>query len=276
VGRGGESAILTVSSFHYFPDWLPTAAALASDYACTHGLRLGEPFASRVGYAAPAELPDGTPAVLKLNPPRAVESAHEAEALEHYAGRGAVRLLAREGHTLLLERCEPGTPLWDIPEEDAYPIAAGVLERLWRPAPARHPFRTLEEEAVDWTARLEQQPTPEPVVREALRFLCELGPTQGEQVVLHQDLQGSNILASGRDGWLAIDPKPLVGEREFDVASLIRDRRFAFDERLPKRRLDFFAAELGLDRERTRGWAIAHAVAWGSNETMLASARALL
>ncbi len=213
--------------------------------------------------------------MLKLNPPGALESVNEAEALEHYGGAGAVRLLAREEHTLLLERCRPGTSLWDVPEEEGNPIAAGVFRRLWRPAAPGHPFRTLADAAAEWATELEAR-REEPIVRVAVECLRELGPTQGEQVVLHQDLHGGNILAAERDGWLAIDPKPLVGEREFDLASLIRDRRFAFDERLPKRRLDFFAGELGLDRERARGWAIAHAVAWGSNEAMLASARALL
>ncbi len=265
-----------MNSFHYFPEWLAQTDRSAAEYAAKHGLRLGEPFSSRVGYAVAVELPDGTPAVLKLNPPQATESEHEGEALRHYEGRGAARLLACERHTLLLERCLPGTPLWDLAEEDANSIAVGVLSRLWRPAPEQHPFRTLAAAAAEWAAELAPGSDREPVVRTAIRFLRELSPTQGEQVVLHQDLQGSNILLSERDEWLAIDPKPLVGEREFDLASLIRDRRFAFDERLPERRLDFYAAELGLDRERARGWAIAHAVAWGSNEGMLASARALL
>jgi streptomycin 6-kinase len=229
-----------------------------------------------VGYVVPADLSDGTAAVVKVNPPLAVESRHEAEALAHYDGRGAARLLEHEGRLLVLERCVPGTALWDVSEEDANPIAAAVLERLWRPASELHPFRTLEADAAGWAADLAARPDREPVVDAAIGLLRELGPTQGEQVVLHQDLQGSNILRSERDGWLAIDPKPLVGEREFDLASMIRDRRFTFDERLPRRRLEFYAAELGLDAERMRGWAIAHAVAWGSNELMLASARALL
>jgi streptomycin 6-kinase len=222
----------------------------------------------------PAELPAGTPVVLKVNPPWGVESALEAEALEHYDGRGAVQLLEREDHTLLLERCLPGTSLWELSEEEANRHAAGVLGELWRPAPPGHGFRRLETEAARWASELEERQS-EPVVRAAIEFLRELGPTQGAQVVLHQDLHQGNILASQR-GWLAIDPKPLAGEREFDVASLIRDRRFSFDPALPGQRLAFYTGELGLDPERTRGWAVAHAVAWGSTEAMLASARSLL
>ena len=57
------------------------------------------------------------------------------------------------------------------------------------------------------------------------------GPAQGEPVVLHQDLHGGNVLRAQREPWLAIDPKPLVGEREFDTASFLRDRRWELPER---------------------------------------------
>jgi hypothetical protein len=56
-------------------------------------------------------------------------------------------------------------------------------------------------------------------------------------VLLHQDFHGANVLLSDR-GWLAIDAKPLVGEREFDVASLVRDRRPTTKAQM-ERRLDY-------------------------------------
>jgi streptomycin 6-kinase len=81
------------------------------------------------------------------------------------------------------------------------------------------------------------------------------------------------VLLSER-GWLAIDAKPLVGEREFDVASLIRDRRPATKAAM-ERRLDYLVDRLDLDRERTRGWAIAHALAWNGDSEMVDCARLL-
>jgi streptomycin 6-kinase len=62
---------------------------------------------------------------------------------------------------------------------------------------------------------------------------------------------------------VAIDPKPLVGERAFDVASLIRDRREGLTREIVRRRMNILVEELDLDRERVRGWAIVHALAWG-------------
>src|ERR1700747_1992157 len=88
------------------------SASLAADVARDWNLRLGEPYppGAASGYVARAELPDGTPAVLKLGLPHR-ESEQEADALERWNGDGAVRLLARDDdrHALLLERGEPGT-----------------------------------------------------------------------------------------------------------------------------------------------------------------------
>ncbi len=69
-------------------------------------------------------------------------------------------------------------------------------------------------------------------------------------------------------GWAAIDPKPLLGERAFDLASYVRDRRseLALDpdaEEVVRGRLDRLCTTLGVDRERARGWALAHSLAWG-------------
>lgn len=210
--------------------------------------------------------------MLKINL-REPETEHEAEALSRWQGRGAVRLLARDGErrALLIERCRPGRQLWDLPDEDATAIAAGVFEQLW--VPAERPFRRLEDEAARWGDELPARSLDSGVVDRAVSFLREAGPTQRESVLLHQDLHGGNVLESAR-GWLAIDAKPLVGEREFDVASLIRDRRPTTKKQM-ERRLDYLVERLDLDRERTLGWAIAHALAWGGNAEVAECARRL-
>jgi streptomycin 6-kinase len=210
--------------------------------------------------------------VLKVNL-REPETVHEGDALERWNGRGAVRLLAhdRERWALLIERCLPGTQLWELPDEEATEIAAGVLEQIW--IPADRPFRRLEDEAARWAEELPTRPLDGALVARAVSFLREAGPTQRESVLLHQDLHGGNVLQSAR-GWLAIDAKPLAGEREFDVASLIRDRRPATRAEM-ERRLDYLVERLGLDPERTRGWAIAHALAWNGSPQMINCARRL-
>jgi streptomycin 6-kinase len=210
--------------------------------------------------------------VLKINFPDE-ETEHEADALALWDGVGAVRLLDRadEHHALLVERCRPGTQLWELPDDEATEFAADVLERLW--VSAGEPFRRLEDVASHWVEELPRRQLDRKLVERAVSFLREAGPTQRESVVLHQDLHGGNVLLSER-GWLAIDAKPLVGEREFDVASLIRDRRPTTKKQM-ERRLDYLVERLELDPERTRGWAIAHALAWNGDPDMIDCARYL-
>jgi streptomycin 6-kinase len=203
--------------------------------------------------------------VLKIQWPH-IESEHEAAALEVWDGDGAVRLLAHDParHALLLERCRPGTYLYEGAPEEALQVIAGLLPRLWKPAGP--PFRSLAEETTRWTIREEWnelgRPFEERLVRAAEAVIEDLVPSQGEQVLLHQDLHAGNVLAAQREPWLVIDPKPLVGEREFGLAPIIRSFELGHSRQDVLHRLDFLSAELGLDRERARGWAIAQTIAW--------------
>src|SRR3954454_8505584 len=107
-----------------------------------------------VGYVVPAERADGTSAVLKLSL-RDEEHVLEADALALWDGDGAVRLLDRvaEPNAMLLERCEPGTPLQSNPDrEAAVTIACGVLRRLERPLADGHPFLPVAELARRYTS----------------------------------------------------------------------------------------------------------------------------
>jgi streptomycin 6-kinase len=232
------------------------------------GLTLGAPYPpGAAGYTVRAELPDGTPAVLKLIHPHR-ESEHEADALASWDGDGAVRLLDRTGDGLgvLIERCEPGTPLSAAGAETALGVLTGLLPRLW--VPAGPPFHTLADESAWWVSSLADEweaagrPFERRLVDAALEAMTALAPTQGEQVLLHQDLHGDNVLAAEREPWLAIDPKPLTGERELAVAPIVRSFELGHSRRAVIGRLDRLTSELGLDRDRARGWTIGQTVAW--------------
>jgi streptomycin 6-kinase len=235
-------------------------------------LRLGEPYPSgAAGYAVRAELPDGAPAVLKLIYPHR-ESEHEADALAFWGGDGAVRLLRRDDArcAMLIERCEPGTYLSALAQDEALDVLIGLLPRLWKPAEA--PFRPLAEEAAWWLETLPAsweaagRPFERRLLEAAFEALRALAPTQGEQVLVHQDLHGENVLAARREPWLVIDPKPLSGEREFALASIVRSFELGETRRDVLHRLDRLSAELELDRERARGWALGQTLAWADTE----------
>jgi streptomycin 6-kinase len=256
-------------------EWLDALPGIVEACAEAWRLRVGMPYpGSHVSLVIPVER-EGKAAVLKVNFPDD-ESKHEPDALRHWAGHGAVRLLEYEEwqRALLVERCEPGTPLWEVDDdEEATRIAASVLAALWRPPAADHRFRALSKEAARWSVELPRdwetlgRPFERALLDAAVSACVELAAGQGEAVVLHQDFHGGNVCRAEREPWLAIDPKPLVGEREFDAASLLRDRRWLLggtgDAARIRRRLDQLSSELVLDRERMRRWGIAHALAWG-------------
>ncbi|HEX8219168.1 MAG TPA: aminoglycoside phosphotransferase family protein, partial [Chloroflexia bacterium] len=223
---------------------------------------------------------DGSEIVLKVKFPSA-ELMPEIEALRLYGGRGIAQLLDadQDRGVLLLERLDPGTPLSLLTDdEQATSIAAGVMRRLWRPAPQEHPFPTVARWA-SGLGRLREHfggttgPLPSRLVEQAESLFAELLASSPEQALLHGDLHHDNILAAEREPWLAIDPKGLIGEPAYEVGALMRNQlpqplAGEHARRFLSRRLDQLAEELGLERARLHGWSLAQAVlsAWWSFE----------
>jgi streptomycin 6-kinase len=266
--------------------WLERVPELVAECVEEWELELGEPYeAGAAGYAVRAGLTDGTPAVLKVIYPHR-EAEHEADALELLGGNGAVRLLARDDarSAMLLERCEPGTALAENGSETALDVLVELLPKHW--VRAGEPFHTLAEEAAWWIDELPEQweqsgrAIERRLVDTAVDALRSLAESQGEQVLLNQDLHGDNVLAAEREPWLMIDPKPLVGEREFAVAPIVRSFELGPSKADVLYRLDRLTSELGLDRERARGWTIGQTMAWAFDsaysETHIETVRWLL
>jgi Aminoglycoside/hydroxyurea antibiotic resistance kinase len=162
--------------------------------------------------------------------------------------------------------------LWEERERVATEAMGDVLTGLWEtPAPAS-PFRSLVDAAGIWSEHLRaayeraKAPFEMSLLDDALGIMATVKPADSSDVVLHQDLHGGNVLRRGED-WVAIDPKPLVGERAFDLASYVRDRRDRLrddrdSEAVVRDRLEHLCSVLDVDRDRAKGWALAHALAW--------------
>jgi streptomycin 6-kinase len=249
-------------------EWLARLPRLVDECVEQWSLRIGDQFPYAFeSLASAAILPDGTGAVLKVQFPGR-ENEHEAAALTRWNGDGAVRLLAHDAdrHALLLERCEPGTPLSDLEQDEALNVVASLLPRLWKHA--GEPFRSLADEAAWWAGYLPVsweragKPFERGLLDAALDVLESFPESQGELALLSQDLHAGNILRAEREPWLLIDPKPLAGEREFSIAAIVRGDELGRGENHVRRRLDRLTSELALDRERARGWALAQTLAW--------------
>lgn len=261
-------------------EWLAELPARLGRLTATWEVELGPPFepGGVTAYVAPARRADGSEAVIKVVIPHR-EATHEAAALAAWDGDGAVRLLADapEEHAMLLERCTPGTALGAVGDDDEQILtdAASVLRRLWRPATDDHPFEQLADVAgwfadlvVERQSRL-GQPLPPPLVDRAVDLLRTLPSTADRHVILHHDLHPANILASER-GWLAIDPKPQVGDPAFDPVQLVLQTTDPLDEADPagvvRRRVDVLADLLDLEPGRLAAWGLARCVEWSLYE----------
>ena len=243
-------------------EWLAALPGVVREVAVAWELELEEPLDAPHSLVIPAG-----DAVLKLNAPSHTEADTEADALARWGGDGAVRLLARddERRALLVERCVPGTRLWDADADEAEVIAA-LLPRLQVEVDDAHPFALLADEADRWAEDVPRryEVAGEPFERGLLDLALDTYATVDRSAawLVNQDLHGGNVLAAEREPWLVIDPKPLVGERELEASGLLRN---ADDV---SRWLDALA-EVGLDRERCRAWGVAHNLAWAWDEVRL-------
>ena len=250
--------------------WMSMLPGLVRDLGVEWSLTLGEPFqpGGETAWVAPVEGPSGEPLVLKVVW-RHPEAEHEADGLAVWAGHGAVRLYASKRFddtvALLLERCTPGTELRSLPDPEQDVIIAGLLRRLWiQPGPG-HPFRPLGHLCDHWADEFNEEfagrylELDPGLGRAAIALLRELPTTAQSEVLLCTDLHAGNVLSAEREPWLAIDPKPYVGDPTFDSLQhmLNCERRLRAD---PRGLAATMAELLDLERERLLLWLFARSV----------------
>ncbi|NUU22197.1 MAG: kinase, partial [Streptomycetaceae bacterium] len=200
----------------------------------------------------------------------------EANALAIWAGRGAVRLLDADAPrgALLLERLRPDVSLRSLPEDRAMLEAVEVLRHLWVAPPADSPIDRVADRVAFWTETMPRRftelgaPCPRALLDEAVALCTDLAASQSQVMVLHTDCHHGNVLAAERTKWLAIDPRPMLGEPAFDLGALVRDRLATVvaetrPQAVVRRRVTWLANALELDAERVRGWALVQALALG-------------
>ncbi|WP_316529196.1 aminoglycoside phosphotransferase family protein [Kitasatospora brasiliensis] len=257
-------------------EWLAALPARAAAHLARWDLtpeRILDPGGS-LSLVAYVHRDDLSPAVLKvgLSTP---ETVHEPTALAHWAGRGAVLLLdsdPAEG-VLLLERLHGEIPLRSLAEPKAMLEATSLLHRLWVDLPEGHPFPAVRERieaATATAARLAEGPHPaaaevRPLIAEALETARGLADSATESFLLHGDFHHGNVLAADRAPWLAIDPRPVAGERAYDLARLALDRADTLigspgAPAAVRRRLGKLSEALDVDQDRLRGWTLFRAV----------------
>ena len=252
-------------------EWVERLPRTVAEVTATTQLTVGPPFqpGGYCAWVAPAVTDAGEDVVLKVAWEHD-EAKHEAEALQMWDGDGAVRLLAPPRRLagsviLLLERARPGVTLEaSMSEPDRDVVLCDLLHRLWRRPPAGHPFRPLAEMCEMWVAEFRAKAQRRPVdldptlIEAGLELFVSLAEPSAADVVLCTDLHPENILSAQREPWLAIDPKPYVGDPAYDVLqNMLNMERVRSD---PVGLADRMANLADLDVARVRQWAFARFV----------------
>jgi streptomycin 6-kinase len=255
--------------------WLTDLPELLNNAAHRWDLSLGEPFLLSYNYVCAATRADGMQVVLKIGVPNR-EILSEMTALRLFDGVGACRLLEadEENCAFLLERLSPGQMLVSLDDDKARTeIACQVMTRLWQPAPPGLPFIPLS----SWFAELDKLrpgygggtgPFPRWLVERVEALLPDLLHPSNPQMLIHGDFHHFNVLNSER-GWLAIDPKGVVGPIGYEVGPLLINPWGDFLKLenplgITECRLSILSEHLGLPAAHLRDWGLCHCLlsAW--------------
>ena len=192
------------------------------------------------------------------------------EVLNAFDGKGTVRVYEHIEGAVLLERLNPGTSLTSIAlngrDEEATEIMAEVIQQMSHPRESLKGVVTTQ----DWGKGFQRylasgdDQIPKSLVEQGQHLYSTLCASQVNARLLHGDLHHYNVLFDSDRGWLAIDPKGVVGETEYEIGASLRNpyenpELFASPE-IVEKRLKRYEARLKLDFERALAWGYAQAV----------------
>jgi streptomycin 6-kinase len=242
----------------------------------------GEPFVTH--HSRSQLLPvvrDGGPAMLKIA--FAPEELAGGALMEWWDGDGAARVLARDGGVILLERAVGRHSLAEMAgggqDDEASRILCAALDRLHAPRAAPPPT-SLVPLRVWFGALAPAAAAHGGVLVQSLAASRALIDEPRDGAVLHGDPHHGNVLDGGPRGWLAIDPKGILGERGFDHAHILcnPDPETAVAPGRLARQVAVIAKAADLDPLRLLGWILAYAglsAAWTIGEGRFDPAPAL-
>jgi streptomycin 6-kinase len=245
--------------------WLDALPSTLSRLASVWGVRVGRPYeTASVSFTAAAVRTDGSAVVVKVPIPHR-EAEREPDALRAWDGRGAIRLLELDDTgAMLLEACEPGTPLVEAAAPDEVATIGGrMLRTLHRAAPSSHNFELLSDVLGEWASLARERVrtigdgADAKLVDEGAELLETLPFERPVHVLLHGDYHHWNVLAARREPWLVVDPKPMVGDPLYDSAQFLGNRFGTTGPDAFAGELDRFADAAGFDVVDVLRWCFA-------------------
>lgn len=253
--------------------WLENLPEQIKYYEKKWGIKTSAPFSLSYNYVCSAITADNKKVVLKISFPKNTEFISEIEALKRFPEEVSIRIENEdlENSVVLLEQAVPGTPVSKIiNDQEQVRITAQVVEKLH--VPIIESDKNLFPSINDWAKIFDRYTEKTKNEGSVPKELVDLGKgifrdflsENKKQYLLHGDLHNDNILSSNR-GWLVIDPKGIIGEREFELGAFLRNPYYDLPKNcnhkeLETRRILQFAEELNFDQERIRLWALANSI----------------
>ena len=191
------------------------------------------------------------------------EEYHGGKLMIRWNGQGAARIFAHDDQALLMERSTSRDSLVTMAkhhqDDQATRIMCGVAMRLHslKLTPAPTTLAPLSH----WFRALTTPLLSDPALIDAATIAHHLLNKPQDCVVLHGDIHHANILDFGARGWLAIDPKGLIGERGYDFANIFcnPDIELATQPGRLAQQATIVAQTTGIDRNRLLQWIVAYA-----------------
>jgi streptomycin 6-kinase len=230
---------------------------LRPDGTPTHGSR---------SLVVPVRTSDGAPAVLKISFPDE-DSEHEHLVLRRWGGDGSVRLLRADPRhrVVLLERLHPQS-LETVADVEACEVVAGLYRRIH--VPALPQLRSLTLHVEHWTREFGElarsAPIPRRLVEQAIALSSDLTADSGNAgSVIHGELHYGNVLATDREPWLTIAPRPMNGDPHYELTPMLLHRWDELGGHIRdgvRFRFHTLVDVAGLDEERARAWVVVRVV----------------
>ncbi|WP_230503993.1 aminoglycoside phosphotransferase family protein [Sutcliffiella rhizosphaerae] len=229
-------------------------------------LTILDPFELSYNFVAPAIRDNGQEVVVKLSIPTNAFFS-EVEALQYFAGKDMVSIIDMDINKgiIILDRLLPGHMLASIEDDElATKIAATIMDTLWVKETQSTKLPQIEEREKSLLRFLNNYPEGKgpittPMLHKATNTFRRLLADGKDRYILHGDLHHYNILKGEK--WTAIDPKGLVGEREYDTIQFLLNKLPESDlEPVLKVRIEILVNRLELDEKRLLEWGFVHSV----------------
>lgn len=244
-------------------DWIANLPAIVKALATHWGLSEIIPVSNMTfNYVAKAILSTGDPVVLKISYDRQ-SIINEKHALIHLGLQGTIKPIDYHSkhNALLLQQAIPGITLESLYRDNPDYVMDCYIETMGK---IHHQLLLKESNSphiADWLKALDKPSLyqiPPVLLNKAIELRNKMLSSPKPLIFLHGDLHHDNILKHGNE-WLAIDPKGVVGEAEFEIAAFdfmyINELAVTVGvKNLFAQRIELLAQKSGLDGQRIKDW----------------------